>query len=101
MMEQLLFNTLLDEFRTVGTIKYNKQKKKPLIDLIRNEKNKTQLSGCAEITFENEGAVVEAVKKYNQMRVPTLNNAQIGVMRSEKKSSAFPNPLPPSPSEHL
>ncbi|CAF1406503.1 unnamed protein product [Adineta steineri] len=86
MPKQLLFDTLWDEFSTVGRIKIDKENKKPCIDLYRRETNEAQLSDYAEITFKKEEAVAEAIKKYDQMHVPTLNNAQIGVKQSEMKS---------------
>ncbi|CAF1436890.1 unnamed protein product [Adineta steineri] len=89
MKEQLLFDTLWDEFRTIGPIKIDEENKKPFIHLFRTGRNKAQLSGNAEIIFENEESVAEAIKRYNQMRVRTLNNAQIGVQQSEIKSHAL------------
>ncbi|CAF3723627.1 unnamed protein product [Adineta steineri] len=109
MIEQLLFNTLYDEFGTVGPIKIDTQTKKSCIFLFRSKKNNDELSGNAEITFENEEAVEEAIKKYNQMRVPALNSARIDVKQSKTKPHASqpqkPQPLPkpagPSSSEVL
>ncbi|CAF1212664.1 unnamed protein product [Adineta steineri] len=90
MIEQLLFNTLYDEFGTVGPIKIDTQTKKSCVFLFRSKKNNDELSGNAEITFENEEAVEEAIKKYNQMCVLTLNNARIGVKQSKMKSAVLP-----------
>ncbi|CAF0791070.1 unnamed protein product [Adineta steineri] len=88
MIEQLLFDTLWDEFSTVGSIKIDKQTKKPSISVLKSKRNNAQLSIFAEITFENGEAVAEAIKKYNQMRVTSLNNARLGVKRSEMKPGA-------------
>ncbi|CAF1077473.1 unnamed protein product [Adineta steineri] len=89
MTEQLLFDTLWGEFRTIGRIKIDKQTKKPSIHLYKNKKNKDQLSGNAKITFEKEEAVAEAIKKYNKICVQTLKNARIGVEQSEIKAEAL------------
>ncbi|CAF3826037.1 unnamed protein product [Adineta steineri] len=104
MMEQLLFNTLYDEFGTVGPIKIDTQTNKSCIFLFRSKKNNDQLSGNAEITFENEEAVEEAIKKYNQMCVPALNSTRIDVKQSKMKPHAsqpqkaqpLPKPIGPS-----
>ncbi|CAF0902732.1 unnamed protein product [Adineta steineri] len=99
MTQQLLFNTLDKEFSTVGRIKIDERTQKSSIYFFKSEWNNAELSGCAEITFEKQEAVIEAIKKYDQMPVPALNNARIGVKRSEKKSPAFPKPpfSPPKP----
>ncbi|CAF3838251.1 unnamed protein product [Adineta steineri] len=94
MEEQRLFDTLWDEFSTIGRIKIDQETKKPFIHLFRTGKNKAQLSGNAEITFEKKEAVAEAIKRYNRnlqskMRVQSLNNARIGVKQSEIKSHAL------------
>ncbi|CAF1458779.1 unnamed protein product [Adineta steineri] len=109
MPEQLLFDTLYDEFGTVGPIKFDKQKQKPSISLLNSKRNNAQLSRNAVITFEIDEAVTEAINKYNQMRVPTLNNARISVQQSEmkvdvlrqRKPQALPNPVLPAPRERI
>ncbi|CAF4583622.1 unnamed protein product [Rotaria socialis] len=65
MPEQVLFDTLWDVFSTVGKIKINRITDKPWINLLRQKDNKSELSGMAFVTFEEEESVIEAIKKYN------------------------------------
>ncbi|CAF1212643.1 unnamed protein product [Adineta steineri] len=95
MKKQRLFDTLWDEFCTVGRIKIDEETEKPSIYLSKNKKNKVQRSRNAEITFENEEAVAEAIEKYNGQRISNLDNVEIHVKMVKKKDH---NPLP-QPSE--
>ncbi|CAF1077421.1 unnamed protein product [Adineta steineri] len=54
MEEQLLFDTLYDEFGTVGRIKIDQETKKPFIHLFRTGKNKAQLSDLEPNQEESE-----------------------------------------------
>ncbi|CAF1214418.1 unnamed protein product, partial [Adineta steineri] len=97
MPEQLLFDTLWDEFITVGDIKMDQQAK-PCIHLFKRVDNKYPLNGTAAITFQKEESVKKAIEKYNRIRVRSLNNAQIFVRKTEvtNKRSFTPTP-PPAP----
>ncbi|CAF3952688.1 unnamed protein product, partial [Adineta steineri] len=101
MTEQRLFDTLFDEFSTVGQIKRDEQTSQPCIDLIKARKDKTRLTGNAKVTFEQEESVEKAIEKYNGKRVETLNDAQIFVEKLKAERSAStpaPRPLlPPAP----
>ncbi|CAF4417945.1 unnamed protein product, partial [Adineta steineri] len=88
MTEQCLFDTLLDEFSTVGQIKRDEQTSQPCIDLIKAKKDKTRLTGNAKVTFEQEESVEKAVEKYNGQRVQTLNGAQVFVEKLKAERSA-------------
>ncbi|CAF4290478.1 unnamed protein product, partial [Adineta steineri] len=93
MPEQLLFDTLWDEFITVGDIKMDQQTK-PCIHLFKRVDNKYQLNGTAAIIFQKEESVKKAIEAYNRRRVRSLNNAQICV----RKSDVITPPPAPSPS---
>ncbi|CAF1315958.1 unnamed protein product [Adineta steineri] len=90
MPEQLLFDTLWDEFITVGDIKMDQQAK-PCIHLFKRVDNKYPLNGTAAITFQKEESVKKAIEKYNRTHVRSLNNAQIYVRKSEV---TMPPPAP-------
>ncbi|CAF3477264.1 unnamed protein product [Rotaria socialis] len=100
MSEQVLFDKLCDVFLTVGKIKINRITDKPWINLLRQKGNKSELSGMASVTFEEEESVIKAIKKYNQQCIPTFNNARIYVQKHKAKHET-PIPLatrmPPKP----
>ncbi|CAF1061329.1 unnamed protein product [Adineta steineri] len=54
MEEQRLFDTLWDEFSTIGRIKIDQETKKPFIHLFRTGKNKAQLSDLEPNQEESE-----------------------------------------------
>ncbi|CAF0809190.1 unnamed protein product [Adineta steineri] len=95
MSEQSLFDTLLDEFTTVGEIKIDQQAK-PCIHLFKRVDNKYQLNGTAAITFQKEESVKKAIEKCNRTRVQSLNNAQIFVRKTEVTNNRKLAPTPPS-----
>ncbi|CAM4982020.1 unnamed protein product [Rotaria socialis] len=86
MPEQVLFDTLWDVFSTVGKIKINRITDKPWINLLRQKDNKSELSGMAFVTFEEEESVIEAIKKYNKQCISAFNDARIFVSEERIKA---------------
>ncbi|CAF4247716.1 unnamed protein product, partial [Rotaria magnacalcarata] len=101
MPEQVLFDKLRNVFLTVGKIKINRTTDKPWIVLFRQKDNKSQLSGNACITFEEEESVIEAIKKYHQKCVPALNNAHIDVQKYKVKNEETIGHVIPMPPKSL
>ncbi|CAF4447728.1 unnamed protein product, partial [Rotaria magnacalcarata] len=101
MPEQVLFDKLRNVFLNVGKIKINRTTDKPWIVLFRQKDNKSQLSGNACITFEEEESVIEAIKKYHQKCVPALNNAHIDVQKYKVKNEETIGHVIPMPPKSL
>ncbi|UJR19317.1 hypothetical protein I4U23_022446 [Adineta vaga] len=92
MNEQLLFDTLWDEFTSVGRIQINRRTQKPFIHLYKERNDITKLNGTATVTFEDEESVMKAINEYNGKRVTSLENALIIVEMTKKGKGEFGPP---------
>ncbi|CAF1468189.1 unnamed protein product [Adineta steineri] len=86
MAENQLFDAVYSVFSTVGQIKMDDETKKLSIYLLKR-KTDMSLNGNAIVMYENEEAVTEAIRTYNETRVPILKNAKVCVAEPKEKAT--------------